>query len=67
MDKRKKTKVKIKTDKKIWSFFMIAFPTVLIIAILMLVPSAWWVTVILAFYQFLLLKQFLDTYYEFIE
>lgn len=67
MVKRTKTKAQVKTDKKIWSFFMIAFPTVLIIGIMMMTPSAWWVTIILAFYQFILLKQFLDTYYEFVD
>jgi len=51
-------------DKKILTFFLIAFPTLLIIALGMLVPAAWWAQVLLAFYQFVLLKQFLDNYYE---
>ena len=51
-------------DKKILTFFLIAFPTLLIIALGMLTPSGWWAQVLLAFYQFVLLKQFLDNYYE---
>jgi len=53
-----------KVDKKILTFFLIAFPTLLIIALGMLNPNAWWAQILLAFYQFVLLKQFLDNYYE---
>lgn len=64
---RRNKKKQMQVDKKIWSFFTISFPTVLIIAISQLTPSAWWVQVILAFYQFIVLKQFLDNYYEFLD
>ena len=63
MAKQKEKKV----DKQVLSFFMIAFPTVLIIALFMIVEDAWWVTILLAIYQFVLLKQFLDTYYNLLE
>ncbi len=60
----KSTKLPEKVDKKILTFFLIAFPTLLIIAMGMLAPDTWWVQIILALYQFILLKQFLDNYYE---
>jgi len=63
MEKVKQKKV----DKKILTFFLISFPTLLIIALSMITPSAWWAQILLAFYQFVLLKQFLDNYYEAIE
>jgi len=53
-----------RVDKKILTFFLIAFPTLLIIAISMITPQGWWAQILLAFYQFILLKQFLDNYYE---
>lgn len=56
-----------KVDKKMLTFFLISFPTLLIIALSMLTPSGWWAQILLAFYQFVLLKQFLDNYYEAIE
>jgi len=56
-----------RVDKKILTFFLIAFPTLIIIALGMLNPSVWWAQIILAFYQFILLKQFLDNYYEVLE
>lgn len=62
-----KTKENKKVDKKILTFFLIAFPTLLIIALLMLNPKTWWATILIAFYQFILLKQFLDNYYEVLE
>lgn len=59
-------KVQISKEErsKALSFLMLAFPTLLIIAIMMLTPSAWWATLLLAIYQFIMLKQFLDKYYE---
>ncbi len=51
-------------NKKILSFFMLAFPTVIIVLIGLFMPNPVWVQVVLAFYQFVLMKQFLDTYYE---
>lgn len=62
-----KEKIPKKTDKKMLTFFLIAFPTLLVIALGMLAPRAWWAQVLLAFYQFILLKQFLDNYYEILE
>ena len=60
-----KTKEKSQqVDKKILTFFLIAFPTLLIIALGMLSKDGWWAQILLAFYQFILLKQFLDNYYE---
>jgi hypothetical protein len=51
-------------NKKVLSFFLIGFPTILIIALGMLVPEAWWAMIVIAIYQFIMLKQFLDQYYE---
>jgi len=51
-------------DKKVLTFFLIAFPTIMIIALGMFYKDAWWVQILLAIYQFILLKQFLDNYYE---
>lgn len=51
-------------NKKVLSFFTLAFPTIIIFSIGMLEPSAWWASLLLAFYQFVMLKQFLDSYYE---
>jgi len=51
-------------DKKVLTFFLIAFPTLMIIALGMFYEDAWWVQILLAVYQFILLKQFLDNYYE---
>ena len=53
-----------KVDKKILTFFLIAFPTLLIIALSILYPGTWLVQILIAFYQFVLLKQYLDNYYE---
>ena len=60
MEKKKVARV----DKKVLTFFLIAFPTLLIIAIGMFYESIWWVQILFAIYQFILLKQFLDNYYE---
>ena len=57
-------KLEKKVDKKILTFFLIAFPTILIIALSMINPTTWWAQSALAIYQFILLKQFLDNYYE---
>jgi len=59
-----KQKPVAKVDKKILTFFLIAFPTTLIIALGMINLNTWWAQILLAFYQFILLKQFLDNYYE---
>ena len=44
-----KRRTKQQVDKKILTFFLIAFPTLLIIALSMLVPDAWWAQILLAF------------------
>jgi len=62
--KKQETK---KVDKKMLTFFLIAFPTILVIALGMLSTGTWWAQILLAFYQFVLLKQFLDNYYEVLE
>ena len=64
MVKMKKQIPKKPVDKKILTFFLIAFPTLIIIAVSMLINDGWWVQILLAIYQFILLKQFLDNYYE---
>lgn len=61
---RDKKEIDTLEKNKMLSFFLIAFPTLLIIGILRISPKAWWVTIILAIYQFVLLKQFVDKYYE---
>lgn len=57
-----------KPDKKVFSFFILAFPTILIVILATLLPAElWWATflyIVIAVYQFLMLKQFLDNYYE---
>lgn len=49
---------------KVLTFFLLAFPTLLIIALAQLAPGTWWALLLLAIYQFIMLKQFLDRYYE---
>jgi hypothetical protein len=61
------TKTKKRVDKKMLTFFLIAFPTLLIVALAQLEPGTWWAQILLAFFQFTLLKQFLDNYYEELE
>lgn len=54
-------------DPKVRSFFLLAFPTLVIIALAMLFQTDVKVAVImilLAIYQFLMLKQFVDQYHE---
>jgi len=52
-------------DKKTLSFFMVGFPTVLIILIGFFLTDLTRsvIQIALAVYQFILLKQFLDSYY----
>jgi len=61
----KKEKPK-RVDKKMLTFFLITFPTLLIIVLANIGNQSWgWIIEIaLAVYQFILLKQFLDNYYE---
>lgn len=60
-------KKKQKVDKKMLTFFLIASPTIIIIILGMLNQDTWWAQIALAFYQFVLLKQYLDNYYEVLE
>jgi len=49
---------------KVLTFFLLAFPTLLIIMMAQLAPQTWWAWILIAVYQFVMLKQFLDKYYE---
>ncbi len=60
VEKKKEKQV----DKNILTFFLIAFPTLMIIAMSMLIKNSWPFQILFAIYQFILLKQFLDNYYE---
>ena len=63
-----KKKTEKHPDKKVFSFFVLAFPTILIVCFGLLLPNTSWVALIkilLAMYQFVMLKQFLDDYYAF--
>ena len=62
MAKKQEEKPK-EVDKKVFSFFVLAFPTILIVIFSLLAPKLWWANIILAVYQFIMLKQFLDNYY----
>jgi len=55
-------------DRKVLTFFILAFPTLLIILMGLLLgsESSWIIQILLAFFQFVLLKQFLDNYYNFL-
>ena len=55
-----------KADPRVRTFFLLAFPTLLIIALAMINPDTWWSWIILAVYQFVLLKQFVDQHYDFL-
>jgi hypothetical protein len=63
----KKNKNRIPLNKKVLTFFMIAFPTVLIVALSYLSKDAWWGQILLAIYQFIILQQFVENYYEVLE
>ncbi len=60
----KKEEEEKEVDKKVFSFFVLAFPTILIIIFSMIAPSLWWANILLGLYQFIMLKQFLDNYYK---
>jgi len=51
-------------DKKVFTFFVLAFPTILIVILGMVVPELWWANILLAVFQFVMLKQVLDNYYK---
>jgi len=61
--KNKNKKENKKADRKVLTFFLLAFPTLLIIAMGSFFPDSWLIQILLAFYQFILLKQVLDDYY----
>jgi len=60
--KKEKKQIK-KTDRKVLTFFLLAFPTLLIIALGIFFPESWMMQVLIFFYQTVLLKQVLDDYY----
>jgi len=62
-----KEKEKVPLNKKVLTFFMIAFPTLMIVSLSYLSPSAWWAQILLAIYQFIILQQFVENYYEALE
>lgn len=49
---------------KALTFFLLGAPTVLIIALAMITPDAWWAQILIAVYQFIMLKQFVDRHYD---
>jgi hypothetical protein len=63
---KKETKKPTESDKKsMLSFFLIAFPTLLIIISMMIFPdTGYLIALALAIYQFVVLKQFIDEYYK---
>lgn len=50
-------------DKKVFSFFIIGFPVILAVFLVMIPEFYWLVAIGIIFYQLVLLKQFLDNYY----
>lgn len=61
----KKKIVRKKPDPRVRTFFILAFPTVMIIALAMIVPEeTWWAWILLAVWQFIMLKNFVDSYHE---
>ncbi len=64
---KKEIKPSPKVDPKVRTFFLLSFPTILIIALATLFEPDISVAVIMimvAIYQFLMLKQFVDQYHE---
>jgi len=64
VEKETEEVVEKEVDKKVFSFFVLAFPTILIVIFSMLTPSLWWANILLALFQFIILNQFLDNYYK---
>jgi len=55
-------------DKSVLSFFLIAFPTVVIILVGIIGGRFYWlIQIVLAIYQLVTLKQFIDSYYDVME
>ena len=64
----RKERKKLPLDKSVLTFFLISFPTLLIIIVGFMSGSwNWIVQVAIAIYQFLILKQFIDNYYDLME
>ena len=63
-----KEKEKVPLDKSVLSFFLIAFPTVVIILVGIIGGKWFWlIQIVLAVYQLVTLKQFIDSYYDVME
>jgi len=52
-------------NKKVFAFFIIGFPILLIVILGLLYPNTWPIQILLVVYVFILLRQFLNNYYEF--
>jgi len=62
---KKETKRTKEVDKPVFSFLLIGFPTFLIIFLgVFLQEGTLWVQILVACYQFIILKQFIDQYYK---
>jgi len=64
----KEKKEKAPLDKSVLSFFLIAFPTIIIVLVGIIGGKFYWaIQIILAIYQLVILKQFIDSYYDVME
>ena len=64
----KEKKEKVPLDKGVLSFFLLSFPTFLIILVGMMEGTYYWlIQIALAIYQLVTLKQFIDSYYDVME
>jgi hypothetical protein len=66
MVNKKKKKLRPEERSKALSFFLLAFPTVIILVLNMMIPQSWWAQILIAVYQFIILKQFIDRHYDLI-
>lgn len=62
--KAKKRKPTKQEKQRILSFFLIMFPTLVVIILGRLSPEAWAVSILIAFWQMVMVKQFIDEYYS---
>jgi hypothetical protein len=53
-----------KIDARTFSFLMMAFPSILIVAIGSLYPQGWGIAAAIAVYQLIYMKRFVDSYYK---
>jgi|TARA_R100000093_G_C1927037_1_gene67481 hypothetical protein len=51
-------------DRKVLSFFILGFPIIVLVLIMMLPEWRFAQVIALTFYELVLLKQFMDNYYE---